>query len=162
MIYIYKEAYRTRNKTTVCLFQKSSALLSPSWVVPVLLHKEDLPSHFVWVCGQHVLVSICEGGHRGCRGQGCSAKGIRAPMDFFQAVPNYSPFRIAVLPLQQGALPKCFSLMCSMCLQLSFISLPVGKNIIESFFLKPAWLCVQPVQGSFQNSYWWLHWLFLF
>lgn len=147
----------TRNETSHCAFfknpQPSSLPAELFQCFSIASIKKVLPSHFVWVCGQRVLGSICEGGHRGCRGQGCSAKGSRAQMDFFQGVSNYSPFRIAVLPLQQGALPKCFSLMCSMCLQLSFISLPVGKNIIESFFLKPVWLCIQPVQCSFQNAY---------
>lgn len=41
-----------------------------------------------------------------------------------------------------------------------FLSLPVGKNIIESFFLKPVWLHVPSAQWLSRQSYWWLHWSF--
>lgn len=62
VIYIYKEAYVTRNETSHFVpFQKSSALVSPSSVVPVLLQCCDKgrPSLPFCVC----LCAACAGEH---------------------------------------------------------------------------------------------------
>lgn len=159
MVQVHEEAFashlslapgRASNYLRVLrLFQKSSALPSPgseigkNTAVPVLPHCFNKGKPSLLFCA--ILWLASAGRH-----SGCSLPGLHCQRRCFS---SRASVIIHQLELQfflsnKGRCPSAFFVMCTMCLQLSFLSLPMGKNIIESFFLKPARLCVQSVQRS--------------